>query len=79
MVMTKRQNTGGHPVLAEEQDDTLSRSGDQHQHVVIIDDQATGRTILERVVQNISPNITQSSYADPYEALEACRKRPPIS
>ncbi len=77
MVMTKRHNSGDHDVLTGEQEDRLPLTGDQHQHVVIIDDQATGRTILERVVQNISPNITQSSYADPHEALRACRKRPP--
>ncbi|HIE55842.1 MAG TPA: response regulator, partial [Chromatiaceae bacterium] len=59
-----------------EKDEILAPGG-QPQHVVIIDDQATGRTILERVVQNISSTITQSSYADPHEALEACRKRPP--
>jgi two-component system response regulator RpfG len=57
--------------------DLRYHAGDQRQHVVIIDDQATGRTILERVVQNIAPTITQSSYADPHEALDACRKRPP--
>jgi len=77
MAMTKRYNSGDHDVPTGEQDDRLPLTGDQHQHVVIIDDQATGRTILERVVQNISPNITQSSYADPHEALRACRKRPP--
>jgi len=52
-------------------------ANERHQHVVIIDDQSTGRTILEQVVQNISPNITQSSFADPFEALEACRRQPP--
>ena len=77
MVMTKRQKSNDHHAPAKERDGILPQTGNQQQHVVIIDDQATGRTILERVVQNISPNITQSSYADPHEALEACRKRPP--
>ncbi len=63
--------------LAQEAGTPPGGADERHQHVVIIDDQSTGRTILEQVVQNISPNITQSSFADPFEALEACRKRPP--
>ena len=63
--------------IPDGEEERILTTGEQRQHVVIIDDQATGRTILERVVQNISPTITQSSYGDPYEALEACRKHPP--
>jgi len=63
--------------LAQEAGAPPGGADERHQHVVIIDDQSTGRTILEQVVQNISPNVTQSSFADPFEALEACRKRPP--
>lgn len=44
---------------------------------MIIDDQATGRTILERIMQNISDKVTFASFADPYEALESCKAKPP--
>ena len=47
------------------------------QHVIIIDDQATGRAILESIVKKISPQINCQPFADPLEALEQCRKRPP--
>ncbi len=63
------------PIL--EKAPSSSTQAEHAQHVVIIDDQSTGRTILERVVENISPEITQCSYADPFEALEACRLNPP--
>lgn len=52
-----------------------SNSG--HQHVVIIDDQKTGRTIMEALIKKISSNIRCDSFSDPNEALEACEKHPP--
>ena len=47
------------------------------QSVIIIDDQATGRAILQSIVRKISPRITSQSFADPHEALDICRKNPP--
>jgi two-component system response regulator RpfG len=47
------------------------------EHVVIIDDQATGRAILESIVKKISPDIICKSFADPLEALNLCKQRPP--
>jgi len=38
--------------------------------VLIVDDQFTGRKILERLIQSIDPTLQVESYADPYEALE---------
>lgn len=46
-------------------------------HVVIIDDQATGRAILETIVKKISPDISCKSFADPLDALDECKQRPP--
>jgi len=48
-----------------------------HQHVIIIDDQKTGRAIMEALIKKISSNIKCYSFSDPGEALEACEKRPP--
>ena len=47
------------------------------QHVVIIDDQATGLIIMEAVIRKISPNISCSAFSDPLEALDACAKDKP--
>lgn len=46
-------------------------------HVIIIDDQATGRAILESIIKKISPDISCASFADPSEALNVCKQRPP--
>ncbi len=48
-----------------------------HQRVVIIDDQKTGRTIMEALIKKISSYIRIYTFSDPGEALEACEKRPP--
>ncbi len=53
------------------------RGGRDRQHVVIIDDQATGRTILERVVANTGLDLEVVAFGDPLAALAACRERPP--
>jgi len=38
-------------------------------NVLIIDDQSTGRTILEKVIQQISDNLQVSAFGNPAEAL----------
>lgn len=38
-------------------------------HVLIIDDQSTGRTILERIIQQIADNIVVTSLSSPGEGL----------
>ena len=47
--------------------------GHKKQSVVIVDDQATGRTILESIISGISPNIVCKVFSDPYRALEFCQ------
>ncbi len=47
------------------------------QFVVIVDDQATGRTILESIISAISPSISCKVFADADEALTCCRTRMP--
>ena len=46
-------------------------------HVVVVDDQATGRAILESIVKRISPDIRCRSFANPREALDQCKRQPP--
>ncbi|WP_070104893.1 response regulator [Thiolapillus brandeum] len=45
--------------------------------MVIVDDQATGRTILESIISAISPKITCRAFADAREALACCTTRVP--
>jgi two-component system response regulator RpfG len=45
--------------------------------VLIVDDQFTGRKILERLIQSIDPTLRVESFADPYEALERAAHTPP--
>jgi two-component system response regulator RpfG len=47
--------------------------GYKKQSVVIVDDQATGRTILESIISGISSNISCKVFSDPYQALEFCQ------
>jgi len=49
----------------------------EEQFVVIVDDQATGRTILESIISAISPRITCRSFSDANEALAVCKTRIP--
>lgn len=45
--------------------------------IVIIDDQQTGRRLLEKVVEHISPGVVHESFGNAVEALESCRETPP--
>lgn len=56
---------------------TPFHGGKAGQNVVVIDDQATGRAILESVVSKISPHISCQSFADPHEALAFCQQHSP--
>lgn len=41
----------------------------KNRHVLIIDDQSTGRVILEKVIQQVAENIIVTSFAAPKDAL----------
>jgi two-component system response regulator RpfG len=45
--------------------------------VMIVDDQSTGRKILEELVHSIDRGLEVESYADPREAVERARERMP--
>lgn len=57
--------------------DTQNRNPESAQHVVIIDDQATGRVVLEHVIRDVSPLVSCESYSNPHKALAACVTRRP--
>ncbi len=44
--------------------------------VLIIDDQSTGRVILEEIMRSIDPNLRIQSFSDPRVALEWAKGRP---
>ncbi len=39
-------------------------------HVVIVDDESTGRTILEKVIQNIADDLQVTGFDNAVDALE---------
>jgi two-component system response regulator RpfG len=45
--------------------------------VVIVDDQSTGRRILERVICSIDPELQVETYSDPFKALSRIRSCAP--
>ncbi len=53
------------------------RRAESSQHVVIIDDQATGRVVLEHVVREISPLLSCETHGNPHKGLAACVQRKP--
>ncbi len=61
-------------IPATEQQRTDTEPG---QHVVIIDDQATGRVVLEHLIRDISPLLSCETFSDPHKALRACVQRQP--
>ncbi|MES9869332.1 MAG: HD domain-containing phosphohydrolase [Sedimenticola sp.] len=46
-------------------------------YVLIVDDQSTGRRILEQIVRTIDKGLRLASFADPREALEKSRQEVP--
>ncbi|HID46739.1 MAG TPA: response regulator [Chromatiaceae bacterium] len=51
--------------------------GRENQSVVVVDDQATGRTILKSIITGISPRISCEVFSDPNQALEYCKHNVP--
>ena len=45
--------------------------------IVIVDDQSTGRKILEKIMQELSPHLRVDSFASPLEALATLENQPP--
>jgi len=55
-----------HTPAAHSRNHTGTRAG---AHVVIVDDRATARSLLEGLARSLEPGVTVASFADPQEAL----------
>lgn len=73
----KKQSVGESPLSGYSNGNVTPIFGREHQSVVVVDDQATGRTILKSIISGISPKITCEVFADPHEALEYCKLNVP--
>lgn len=67
----------GRPRLVHRGHGGGSQPGKQPQSVLILDDQSTGRKILEGIVQALDDKIRIASFSDPNEALQQIRRSPP--
>ena len=66
------QNNWGAPPFRDR-----TRNARTKPFVVIVDDQSTGRKILERLVLDITPEVLVESFTDPHKALERIRDQTP--
>jgi two-component system response regulator RpfG len=61
----KLEDISNQPYMTARRQSILKKT----KNVVIIDDQTTGRTILEKVIQQISDNLEVTAFGNPKEAL----------
>jgi two-component system response regulator RpfG len=66
------QNNWGAPLSGDR-----TRNSRMKPFIVIVDDQSTGRKILERLVLSITPELLVESFADPHKAVERIRDQTP--
>jgi len=67
------QNPSDQPYVTARRQSILKKK----KNVLIIDDQSTGRTILEKVIQQISDNLHVSAFGNPLEALSWANEHEP--
>ncbi|WP_273151205.1 HD domain-containing phosphohydrolase [Methylophaga thiooxydans] len=67
------QNPSDQPYVTARRQSILKKK----KNVLIIDDQSTGRTILEKVIQQISDNLQVSAFGNPVEALNWVNEHEP--
>lgn len=67
------QNPSDQPYVTARRQSILKKK----KNVLIIDDQSTGRTILEKVIQQISDNLHVSAFGNPVEALNWVNEHEP--
>jgi two-component system response regulator RpfG len=75
-------NSTGHKLVepATQPAEQDRQRGVMSQHkplVIIVDDQSTGRKILEQIIRDIDPTLDTETYASPLSALERMRTRTP--
>ncbi|KGM07157.1 Response regulator [Methylophaga thiooxydans] len=67
------QNPSDQPYVTARRQSILKKK----KNVLIVDDQSTGRTILEKVIQQISDNLQVSAFGNPVEALNWVNEHEP--
>ncbi|WP_457666711.1 HD domain-containing phosphohydrolase [Thiolapillus sp.] len=73
----KRQPAVEGVIPGQSKGSVTSIFGRENQSVVVVDDQATGRTILKSIITGISPRISCEVFSDPNQALEYCKLNVP--
>ncbi|MCW8840940.1 MAG: response regulator [Gammaproteobacteria bacterium] len=73
----KERNRAGKPKLIHRTQNGLNHNADKSHYILILDDQSTGRRILEEIIHTIDRKLEIASFDDPYEALEKVRLGPP--
>ncbi len=70
-------NRGGHLTSREHMSIHEIRSASSYRStVLVIDDQSTGRVILEEIVKGVDPSIQVQTFADPLAAIEWAKTHP---
>lgn len=65
------------PHLVHRRSDHPSRESEKSPYVLILDDQSTGRKILEEIIHTLDEKIQIASFSDPNEALQQIRHLSP--
>jgi two-component system response regulator RpfG len=68
---------GRKPQLVHRQGKGLKQDTEKLRYVLILDDQSTGRKILEEIIHTIDKDLRVASFADPHKALEQLRQQSP--
>lgn len=70
-------NRGGHLTSREHMSIHEIRSASSYRStVLVIDDQSTGRVILEEIVRGVDPSVQVQTFADPLAAIEWAKTHP---
>ena len=70
-------NRGGHLTSRENMSIHEIRSASSYRStVLVIDDQSTGRVILEEIVRGVDPSVQVQTFADPLAAIEWAKTHP---
>ena len=77
MRLNDKGRSGRKPQLIHLQGDEVKQNAEKPHYVLILDDQSTGRKILEEIIHTIDEKIKVFSCADPYEALDQVRLNTP--
>jgi len=68
--LNDKGRSGRKPQLIHLQGGEVKQNAEKPHYVLILDDQSTGRKILEEIIHTIDERIKVFSFADPYQALD---------